>query len=192
MLAKIRLFFMRAEHGSPREKNLLKWIGIITIVGFIIDQVSKTLAVRILPELPNQRYDIIEGIFDLRLAYNFGAAFGQFQGQGIALLVISAFVFIGAIIFYRKWTEKCPERFLSLGLLLSGILGNSVDRIFREPAAVVDFFFVHYKSFEWPIFNVADIAICVAVGLFILSTIFRKDESKLNAENEPVSEISHD
>ena len=58
-------------------------------------------------------------------------------------------------------------------LLLSGIIGNSFDRFFR--GAVVDFLHVHWKEvWHYPVFNVADIAICCGVGLYILSNLLRK------------------
>ena len=67
-------------------------------------------------------------------------------------------------------------------MVLSGILGNSIDRLWR--GAVVDFIDVHYGNvWRYPVFNVADMAICTGVGIFILSTILRPEKRKAAAED---------
>ena len=65
-------------------------------------------------------------------------------------------------------------------LLFAGIIGNSADRFLR--GAVVDFSHVHWHNvWHYPVFNVADIAICTGVGLFVLSNFLRKKpEDKVN------------
>ena len=67
-------------------------------------------------------------------------------------------------------------------LVISGILGNSIDRLWR--GAVVDFIDVHYYDvWRYPVFNVADIAICTGVGIFILSTLIRPEKGKAAKED---------
>ena len=58
-------------------------------------------------------------------------------------------------------------------LVLSGIVGNSIDRIWH--GEVIDFIdFHYYDMWSYPVFNVADIAICTGVGVYMLSNLLRK------------------
>jgi signal peptidase II len=64
---------------------------------------------------------------------------------------------------------------------MSGILGNSIDRVFR--GAVVDFLQFYIGKYVWPSFNVADSCICVGVFIYILSSLFRPDRKKNNPDS---------
>ena len=57
----------------------------------------------------------------------------------------------------------------ALGLVIGGALGNAADRAFR--GAVADFFYFHYQSFSWYVFNVADIAIVAGVALLMYESV---------------------
>ena len=75
--------------------------------------------------------------------------------------------------FFRYLTEGYSERIIALGLVMSGIIGNSIDRIWH--GEVIDFIDFHYYNvWSYPVFNIADIAICTGVGVFILSNLLRK------------------
>ena len=81
------------------------------------------------------------------------------------------------VIFFRRWSEGFPERYCALALIQSGIIGNSIDRLWH--GAVIDFFHVHFHDiYHYPIFNVADCAICAGVMLFIFSNLLRKNPEK--------------
>ena len=61
-----------------------------------------------------------------------------------------------------------------LFMILAGVFGNSIDRVWR--GSVVDFLDFHYKNiWSYPVFNIADIAICCGVGIFILSGFIRPE-----------------
>ena len=113
---------------------------------------------------------VLPRIFHLTLVENQGIAFGFFQGGEKILLVmitLSILVLTGVGICSR------PERLKTqwgIGLILGGALGNWVDRI--RFGAVVDF--LDFRI--WPVFNLADTAISVGVGLFLLD-LFRKNAS---------------
>ena len=79
--------------------------------------------------------------------------------------------------FYNYLTEGYLEREIALFVIFSGVLGNSIDRVWR--GSVVDFIDFHYKNvWSYPVFNIADIAICTGVGLFILSGFIRPEREK--------------
>jgi signal peptidase II len=131
---------------------------------FVVDQVSKHLAVRELTD--HAPVEVVGTFFQLRLLRNPGAAFSA----GASLTpVISAVALVAALVVVR-FALRVRHRgwAMALGLLLAGVTGNLVDRIFRAPGPfrghVVDFFALP----NWPVFNVADISIDVAGALFVI------------------------
>jgi signal peptidase II len=86
---------------------------------------------------------------------------------------------------YYVWQTPDEERrvFMSLGLLLGGILGNFVDRLSR--GYVVDFLEFHWQdSFAWPTFNIADAAITTGVVLIIFESFFGRQQQPVEQETE--------
>lgn len=162
---------------SKEEKKLLIWCTVLA--GFILlaDQVTKAVIEKYLTKTS----EVIPGFFSLVKVGNAGAAWGMFSGQRWILLAISIIFFLGVIFFFRSLTEGWRERYFATALVLGGILGNSVDRIWRG-GFVVDFldFFVAGK--HWPAFNVADSAICIGVAIFILSSWKRPDKKKVSKQ----------
>ena len=107
-------------------------------------------------------------MFHWTYIYNRGAAFGIFEDQKWLFLAIVAVLFAGYAWAWKK-IPKEPWYFpIGVGFLLGGALGNAIDRA-RLPG-VVDFFDFRI----WPIFNVADIGICVGMAC-ILFYFWRKD-----------------
>lgn len=104
---------------------------------------------------------LISGVFHLTYIINLGAAFGILAYQRWFFLAIVILLF-GAFFFFRKRIPKEPRYFsAAIGMLLGGALGNAIDRV--RISGVVDFFDFRI----WPIFNVADIFICVGVALIV-------------------------
>lgn len=112
----------------------------------------------------NDTIPVIDGIFHITYIHNYGAAFSILQGKqsfllivtGIAMTAILAYMVIGQI---RK--KAAPMELWSLALILAGGIGNFIDRV--RFGYVVDFFDFRI----WPIFNVADIAVCCGCGLLV-------------------------
>ncbi len=111
----------------------------------------------------------VNDFFNIVFTWNPGASFSMFRSLGEALpiiiVVITGFIigFIGHYLFTRaKRYEEIP-----LMLILGGAIGNLIDRI--RFGAVIDFLDVHAGGYHWPAFNVADICICVGVGLYLLN-----------------------
>ena len=125
---------------------------------------------------------IIPGLFDLTYLVNTGVAFGMFAGSpavwrqvffiGVALAALCILIYM-----YRNFKEKSVFYELSLGLIAGGAIGNLIDRI--RQGYVTDFLDVYIGSHHWPAFNVADSAISVGVGIFIVYSFFfeKKDEA---------------
>lgn len=128
---------------------------------------------------------VISNFFSLTYVTNRGAAWSMLEGQTWLLLLVAAGVSVAAIWFMRRLTDGWVERYIALFTVLSGVAGNSIDRIWR--GAVVDFLDVYLvwggKAHHWPIFNVADCAICIGVGIFFLSTLLRPAPKEESAES---------
>lgn len=114
---------------------------------------------------------VIPGFFDLCYLANTGAAFSSFSNNNNAFIVIGIIALVAIVI--ATWRNVFPDTLskAGIGLLVGGILGNVTDRFLH--GHVVDFllFDLHVRFADpWPAFNVADSAICIAVGLFILAS----------------------
>ena len=134
---------------------------LITIL-VLLDQSTKWLA-----QLNLKFFEsiiIIPKILSFDLVHNYGAAYGILQNQRVFLLIVTAIVIFGGIIFAKKIIQS---RFSQYGLifLLSGAIGNGIDRFIL--GYVIDF--INIKIF--PVFNFADIFIDIAVGCFIVDMI---------------------
>ena len=160
----------------PRRWKLLLWIGSLSILA---DQLTKYWARANFSDGPSV---FIEGYWDFVLAWNKGSAFSMFEnlGNGRIFLSIVALIAIGAIISMVHKAEDNQTGFVvALSLMAGGAIGNVIDRMYF--GKVTDFVLWKYKEHQWPVFNVADIALVVAVGLFILVAI--KDwKAQKNAE----------
>ena len=135
----------------------------------VLDQLTKFWVLKHLP-----RYEervVIDGFFKFVHWGNTGAAWSMFSGQNAGLAVVSLLALLGLFIWRHHFDTRTWVGQLSLGLIFGGILGNLVDRLYRDH--VVDFirFYLHRRSGEeigFPAFNIADSAICVGVGLMFL------------------------
>ncbi len=122
-------------------------------------------------------YEFLPGIIDITYIHNDGAAWGMLGGYTWLLLSITIVVMLACIALLLKWGLRDKITFWSAMLILSGGVGNMIDRIFRG-GNVIDF--LHFEFWPtFPVFNVADCAICVGAGLIILS-LFKSiiDEQK--------------
>ncbi|MFA6568753.1 MAG: signal peptidase II [Victivallales bacterium] len=148
-------------------KHLVIRCAFLTGLILVADQITKI----VVENRITSSITVIPGLFNLVFVKNSGAAWGILAGKGWLLLLISVIVFVLIVVFIRRIAEGWPERYYSMALVAGGIVGNSVDRIWR--GSVVDFLDFHYGSHHWPAFNVADSAICVGVFIFIISSWFR-------------------
>lgn len=118
-----------------------------------------------------QSIEIIRGFFNITYIRNSGVAFGMFsnlKGSFIQIVFIAIYIIaiISIIILYR---ETHGYSHIALSLILSGAIGNLIDRIFR--GEVVDFMDFHWQNYHWPAFNVADSCITVGVGLLMITML---------------------
>lgn len=138
--------------------------------GSYLDQFSKYIVVENMAL--GESIPIIEEVFHLTYILNPGAAFGMFAHNRLFFIAIAVIV-IGIIIWARREILASPwEVKAGCGLFLGGAIGNLIDR--ARQGLVIDFFDFRI----WPVFNIADIAICIGVGLIIwnlLKTELKRD-----------------
>jgi signal peptidase II len=126
-------------------------------------------------------YESIEitSFFSLTHVHNYGAAFSFLADedgwQQYFLVSISAIASIVIILWMSKTSTKQPYKLIALSLILSGAIGNLIDRAVF--GFVIDFINLHYQDFYWPVFNVADIAITLGVMLLLLVDL-KQEKSK--------------
>lgn len=151
----------------------LKWLW-LTVLFIIIDQVTKYYTVANI-DLYERIY--VMPFFNLTYAQNPGAAFSFLADQpGWQRWFFAAIASIASIVFL-VWMAKTPKenKLLSVAfaLLLSGAIGNLIDRIML--GYVVDFLDFYYKNYHWPAFNVADSVIFIGAACMILDS-FKNDD----------------
>ena len=145
-----------------------KKVYIITIIGLLIDFLSKVF---IMSKLPlGSSKTIIKDFFYITHVNNKGAAWGIFQGNTLMLLIISI-IFAVVFIYYIEKNELKYYEQISAGLILSGIMGNMIDRLFR--GYVVDFLNFYIFGYDYPVFNIADSFI--VIGVIVLMIFYIKE-----------------
>ena len=145
------------------------------LVAVFLDQYSKWLAIEYLKEIRN--LPLIEGVFSLHYLENRGAVFGIFYGWQAFLITLTILISIVVLYFYRLIPHTKRYRWLRIAtvLLLSGAIGNLIDRI--RLGFVVDFFF--FELINFPVFNIADSYVVVACVLFLFVSLFYYEEEEL-------------
>jgi signal peptidase II len=133
---------------------------------YIIDRFAKIFALKTLSA--GESIKVLPGIFHITLVFNNGAAFGLLRDRAAFFISASAFAITFIILFAWRHKGMPAMLALSLGLILGGSLGNLVDRL--TFGYVIDFFDFRI----WPVFNVADSAITVGVGILVLAAVFRR------------------
>ena len=142
----------------------MQWVALIAVTIAALDQLSKWLIVRSIS--PEDARVVISGFFSLVSVRNTGAAWGIFRDYNLVLTAISVLTVLGLYLFRHSFQLNRPSLRVALGLIAGGIIGNLIDRI--RVGSVIDFLSFYVGEYHWPAFNVADSAICVGVGLYII------------------------
>lgn len=147
-------------------------IYIIIIIGLVLDRITKIWAVNAL--MGQKDITIIKDFFDFSYLENRGAAFGIFQGKAYLLAAVTLVILFFLFFNYLKTKNKTKIFTWSTGLIISGAVGNLIDRL--SLGYVVDFVSLHFRnSYYFPSFNVADMCITFGTGLLILYIIKEAD-----------------
>ncbi|MDA7757115.1 signal peptidase II [Opitutales bacterium] len=166
-----------------------KFWWVLTIV-FGLDLLTKAWVVSISDELRDSPITIIDGIsgresfFEITYITNPGAAWSMLSDYPEFLTALAGIALL-AIFIYRKQLElsSMPQQ-LIFGAICGGIAGNLTDRLFREPAEVVDFIDIYFPivGYDYPIFNIADSGIFLGATFYFIWTILDARKEKLDNE----------
>jgi signal peptidase II len=125
-------------------------------------------------------YHIIPGFFDIIRSQNRGVAFGMFNDStfewrtaALALVTAAAIIVVSAVIWKSRRLDATS--FWGLSLILGGAAGNEFDRLVS--GQVTDFLDFYLGSYHWPTFNVADSALVIGCGLFLLEMLRGKRQA---------------
>lgn len=137
-----------------------------------VDQFTKSLITSTLDL--NETVVVIKDFFDIHYVQNFGAGFSIMQNQTIIFYIITPICLI--LFIYLLLKTKKNELLSKIGLILmiSGTIGNFIDRIVH--VYVVDFLDFNIFGWDFPVFNVADICLTIGVFLYIIQ-IFKESKN---------------
>lgn len=153
---------------------------IIAVITLLADLLSKAAAVKIL--MPVGSVDVIENVLSFTYVENKGIAFGMFAGQRIWLILISIVILAVVLTAIHKTPAHSRSVFLKLGgaFVASGAVGNLADRIFN--GFVIDF--IEVRFIDFPVFNIADIAVCAGAAMLIIHFLFFDEKNIESAEEK--------
>jgi len=162
-------------------------IGIVFILlGILLDQIVKII-IRNNMEV-GRTIDVIKGFFNITHVENTGAAWGGFSGYTVALIIISIAI-LGYFIYAYKNIDFKKKRVFSISIIMviSGTIGNLIDRLFFR--SVTDFFDFNILGYDFPVFNIADILLVIGFALFLIDMVFISDNDKPKEELDNSDEI---
>ena len=184
--------------APPVKRPSFVFLGVVTLISLVADLGTKWWATSRLEGLhPNRRVELVKDYIGFKHATNPGGAWGLLQDESESIrkpffLLISAAAIIFILSLYRRLSPEQRALKWGLPLVLGGALGNLVDRI--RYGHVIDFIAIQIPkpsswAYEWPTFNVADIAICVGVGLMAIDmfTSRKQDRTPTPAAKETAS-----
>ncbi len=145
----------------------MKKVMLVSIFSVAIDQIIKLIITYFMSL--NSSIIIIKNFFSITYVMNNGAAWSILSGHSWFLILMAILALNLIYIFFIK--DKVLNKFeiIVYGLLIGGILGNLIDRILY--GKVVDYLDFTIFNYNFPIFNFADIFICVSVFLLIIGII---------------------
>lgn len=126
----------------------------------------------------NESIEFLPGFMNFWYIHNEGGAWGFLEGYTWLLLSLTVVIMLVCIAMLIKVGLKNKVLFWSICLILSGGLGNMIDRVFRN-GKVIDF--LNFQFIDFPVFNVADCAVVIGAGLLILyfvTDMFKETKAK--------------
>lgn len=142
-------------------------LAAVSFAVLLLDQATKLAALRMLAD--HRPHPVAGAWLFLTLARNPGGAFGILPQAAVYLTVASAVIAVAILLYARAAVTHSSLLTVALGMLLSGAVGNLVDRL--RLGYVVDFIDLRV----WPVFNVADIAVTAGVALVVLAALLPFD-----------------
>lgn len=169
-----------------------KLFSVLVPLAIIADQITKLWARSSLPTDVHGNgipVPVVADYFDWVLAYNTGSAFSMFAGTSGSRVFLTAVgvAAVGAIVWMvHKALDRQVALVIALALMAGGAIGNLIDRILF--GKVTDFVLWRYHEHRWPVFNVADVCLSLALGLFVLVSL--RDSRRVKREAQQQAETT--
>ncbi len=151
---------------------------ILSIFIFILDIMTKMVADLNLKQIGT--IPLIQDIFHLTYVENKGIAFGMFAEERLLFILVSIGVLVILSVLYTKTQPRTKWLKIGTSFIYGGAIGNLMERMAK--GYVVDFF--DFRLINFPVFNIADIAICIGAVMLVIHFII-SDKSE-NAEKEGI------
>jgi len=151
----------------------------------ILDQITK-YAVRFSFSLGESK-TVLSSFFNLTYVRNTGAVWGWLQHQNEWLALVSLAVLFLIVFFYYYLINGQVICSVAIGCITGGILGNLIDRV--RLGWVTDFLDFYWKDNHWPVFNIADSAICTGVCFYLLASLWSAFEGKRRHQRSPLDKV---
>lgn len=153
-----------------------KLISISSLL-ILIDQLIKIIVSNNI--LLNDSIVVIKDFFNITYVRNIGAAFSILSGNRLFLILTALIALYLIYRFLIKDNKLNIEHLITYSLLIAGIIGNLIDRIFH--GYVIDYLDFKIFGYNFPIFNLADI--CIVIGCLLLIILTLKEEYYDNKNN---------
>jgi len=159
-----------------------------SIIVFLLDQTTKKIVTQGM--IQHETIPVLPDFLNITYIHNRGAVFGlgssvtsPYLSWGLSILSVGSLAVI--LIYFLRLNARNHSTFFGLALVLGGAVGNLYDRL--RYGYVIDFVDVHWFEHHWPFFNVADMSICVGVGLLLISMSSKTDESEGSIHRAPTA-----
>lgn len=162
----------------------------VTAIVVALDQFTKYLVSAKM--LEGDEIEVVRNFFAISYTKNPGIAFGMLNNGDVRWALVAISVVAVLVVFYYMMRAPVTNRLLlwSLALLSAGISGNLIDRV--RIGQVIDFILLHYKDYQWPVFNVADTAITIGASLMAIELFLTPQPDKATAaelEESPAGDL---
>ena len=161
--------------GAADWRRFATMLGLVVLPVFALDQLAKLYIVQHFKLF--EQIELVPHWLAITYTLNSGAAFSLFATlppavRGLMLdgLAAAAVVVLGVLLARGA---RPPVVSAAFALIMGGAAGNLLDRVVR--GRVVDFIYVHYYSWSYPVFNIADSAITIGVAIILLHSVFAHD-----------------
>ena len=161
--------------SAPRRQRAYRLLLSLGLAVLVLDQATKFWIAARVPFDPMHSHgigsdiEIIRGFFYIIHVGNTGAAWSMFAGRSMMLALLAVGTLVAIFFWRHSLGLKQPLAQFCFGLLGGGIVGNLIDRLLH--GHVIDFVDLHFGSYIYPTFNVADSGICVGVIIYVLHSL---------------------
>ncbi|ADL53737.1 signal peptidase II [Clostridium cellulovorans] len=146
---------------------------VIMIIALVaLDQVSKLMIINNVEV--GEKIPVINDFFYITHHKNEGIAWSLLENKGYIFIPIT--IIVTVVLSYMIYKNKEKLFRISLAVILSGAIGNLIDRLFL--GSVTDFFEFHFGSYVFPVFNVADICVVLGSVALVIFVLFFYDEEQ--------------